>query len=149
MTKFKQGFYKCANPSKYKGDPTRIVYRSGWERKLMFKLDQHPDIIEWSSEGVIVPYISPMDNKMHRYFIDFYVKYKQRDGTIRTLLIEVKPYAQTLPPVRKKHMKERRYITEVMTYGTNQKKWEAAKAFANKRGWCFEVWTEKELAIKF
>jgi hypothetical protein len=73
MAKSYQGYFKPKNPQKYKGDPTNIVYRSSWELKLMTYLDLHKDIVTWGSEELIIPYRSPIDNKIHRYFPDFIV----------------------------------------------------------------------------
>lgn len=139
-----KGFFKPKNPGKYKGNPTNIVYRSGWELKFMIYLDNHPEVISWSSEEIIVPYRSPVDNRVHRYFPDFLVK--KKDG--KTLLVEIKPRAQTKPP-EIQNKKSRRYITEVMTWGVNQAKWKAAEEYCADRKWQFLVLTENELGIKF
>lgn len=146
MSKYKQGVFKPLNPQKYKGNISKSppIYRSSWELRCMLKFDKHPDILEWSSEGVIIPYRSPIDNRLHRYFIDFYIKYKDSSGNIKTKIIEVKPKAQTKAPVKGKKT-EMRYLREVMTYGVNDAKWEAAKQFAARKGWEFEVWTEAEI----
>lgn len=142
-----KGFFKPKNPSKYKGDPTNIIYRSSWELKLMSYLDSHPDILEWSSEEFFIPYISPIDNKIHRYFPDFKVKKKLPNNTFETVVIEVKPKSQSIPPVIKAKP-TKRYIREVMTYGINEAKWKAAKSFCEERKWRFMVMTETELGIK-
>ena len=139
-----RGKYRVKNTAKYKGDPTKVVYRSGLELKTMNYLDAHPDVLEWSSEEVIVPYRCKTDNKMHRYFVDFYYKAKLKDGTTKTYLVEVKPYLQTLEPV-KKTRKTRRYLNEVLTWAKNQSKWEAAEEYCADRGWSFIKLTEKEI----
>ena len=105
-------------------------------------LDLHDDVIQWSSESVVIPYISPKDNRMHRYFVDFYTKVKTKDGKIEESLIEVKPLKETRPPKVQKR-KTRRYITEVMTWGVNQAKWKAASAYCKKRGWKWVIMTER------
>ena len=84
-----KGFFRPKNPSKYKGDPTNIIYRSRWELKFMVYLDSHPDVLSWGSEEVIIPYRSPIDNKVHRYFPDFVVKKRNPAGIIETLLVEI------------------------------------------------------------
>lgn len=145
MSKFKQGFYRPLNPSKYKGDHTNIVYRSSWERKAMFKFDTSENVIWWKSESDIIPYVSPKDLQYHRYFVDFTVCMKLSNGELKTFLIEVKPMVQIKPPKSKK--KTKRYIEEVMTYGVNQAKWSAAEAYAKKNGYVFQILTEKELNI--
>ena len=146
MAKYLQGIFKPLHPEKYKGDPTNIVYRSSWELKLMMWLDKHPDVLQYSSEEQQVPYVSPVDNRWHRYFPDFIVKMKNKNGLIETLMIEIKPYKQTQEPKPKK-IKTKSYITEVMTWGVNRAKWEAAEQFCKKRGWRFIKMTEKELGM--
>ena len=143
-----KGFFKPKNPIKYKGDPTNIVYRSLWEFKLMTYLDVHPEVVEWSSEEFCVPYKSPVDGRIHRYFPDFKVKKKTAAG-FETVVIEVKPRAQVIPPVPNATKKPtKRYIREVMTYGINDAKWKAARKFCEDRKWKFMIMTEIELGIK-
>lgn len=140
-------FFKPKNPKKYKGNPDNIIYRSGWEAKFMAYLDGHPDVLEWSSEEIAIPYLSPIDNKWHRYFPDFLVKRKDVHGKVETIMVEVKPKKQTKPPVKQKRI-TKRYILEVQTWGINSSKWEAAEAYCAKRGWKFMKLTEDELNIK-
>ena len=71
-----RGRYIPTYPKKYKGDPSNIIYRSLWERKFMVYCDRNEKILEWGSEEFFVPYRSPLDGKIHRYFPDFYVKVK-------------------------------------------------------------------------
>lgn len=142
-----QGKFKPQNPKKYKGDPTNIIYRSGWELKFMHYLDRHPDIIEWGSEEVIIPYKSPVDGKYHRYFTDFFVVKINKDGSREKLIIEIKPFKQTIPPEVKKR-KTKQYLFEVQTYMVNDAKWKYAKKYCDERGWKFQILTEKELNIK-
>lgn len=140
------GRYSVKNPKKYKGDPTKVIYRSSWESRVMNYLDNNPAVLEWSSEETVVPYISPVDNKRHRYFVDFWVKAKAKDGSIKVMLLEVKPKHQTIEPIKKTRV-TRRYITEVMTWGVNQAKWEAATEYCADRGWEFRLITEDELGL--
>lgn len=143
-----KGKFKPKNPSKYKGDPTNIIYRSSWEAKFMKYLDEHPDVIYWASEELIVPYRSPVDGKMHRYFPDFLVRKRNAEGVVETLMVEIKPASQTIEPTKKKTI-NKQYINEVMTWGVNQAKWKAAKEYCDDRKWRFLVLTEKELNIKW
>lgn len=143
-----KGYFKPRNPSKYKGDPTNIIYRSRWESKFMNYLDSHPDVLQWASEELIIPYRSPVDGKMHRYFPDFIVRKKNPQGVVETLLIEIKPASQTKEPVKKKTI-NKAYINEVMTWGVNQAKWKAAIEYCSERKWKFLILTEKELNIKW
>lgn len=144
---YKQGKFTPKFPKKYIGDPTNIVFRSGWEKRVMQSLDENTLIVRWASEEVVIPYISPIDNRPHRYFVDFYVEAKQPDGSIRKILIEVKPAAQTKPPKTPKR-KTKRYITEVMTWGVNEAKWKAAQEYCLDRGWEFQIITEADLFKK-
>jgi hypothetical protein len=144
---YKQGFFKPKNPKKYIGDPTNIIFRSSWEKRVMEWLDTNTNVIRWGSEEVIIPYVSPIDNKVHRYYTDFYVEAVGRDGETRKMLLEVKPKVQTQEP-KKPQRTTKRYITEVMTYGVNQAKWKAAEDFCRNRGWEFRLITETELFKK-
>ena len=144
MPKYNQGFFKPKNPQKYKGDCTNIVYRSGWELRLMSHFDLHTDVIWWSSEERIIPYVSPFDGRVHRYFPDFLICVKQNNGKQQTIMIEVKPLAQTKEPVKKDKI-NKKYIQEVFTWGVNKSKWEAAEEYCKDRGWKFEVMTEREI----
>jgi len=135
-----KGRFSPRNPSKYKGDPTKIVYRSLWERQVMRFFDEHADIIQWSSEEVVIPYRCKTDGRLHRYFVDFKVLFADK----KTFLIEIKPAKETQPP-RRQQRQSKRYITEVMTYAKNVSKWESAEQYALDRGWEFVVWTEDTL----
>lgn len=143
-----QGYFKPKNPQKYKGDPTNIIYRSGWELKFMLYVDSHPEILEWGSEEFSIPYRSPIDGKIHRYYPDFYLKKRGKDGKSQTLVVEIKPLKQTVEP-QKQSKKTKRYINEVMTWGINSSKWKAAQDFCKDRNWQFLILTEKELNIKY
>lgn len=142
-----KGFFKPKNPAKYRGDPSKIIYRSSWELKLMMYLDGHQDVLTWASEEFCIPYRSPLDNKIHRYFPDFKITKKLPNNTIETIVIEVKPRSQSIPPTLQKKP-TKRYLREVMTYGINEAKWKAAKEYCEDRKWKFMVMTEKELGIK-
>ena len=140
-----KGWFKPTNPPKYKGDANNIIYRSSWERRVMKWLDEHPDVIWWGSEELYIPYRSPIDNRVHRYFPDFIAKMRQKNGLVMTYIIEVKPLAQTKQPVQKK--KTRKYLQEAATYVVNQEKWKAADIFCQEHGWKFMIMTEKELGL--
>jgi hypothetical protein len=140
------GLFTPKNPHKYIGDPTNIVYRSSWECKVMSWLDKSPDIISWASEELIIPYVSPVDGRFHRYFPDFLVKSRTKDGKLKTLLIEVKPKKQTMAPEQRKRI-TKQYINEVTTWGVNQAKWAAAIEYCKDRNWEFMLMTEDHLGI--
>ena len=86
-----KGKYKPANPQKYVGDATKIVYRSLWERRCMKMFDSNKNIIKWASEEVAIPYRSPKDNRIHKYYPDFIVEQKNKRGEVEIVMIEVKP----------------------------------------------------------
>ena len=141
-----KGKYYPSFPRKYKGDPTNIIYRSLWERKFMVYCDKNQNILEWASEEIAIPYRSPIDNRVHRYFPDFYMKVKETNGRIKNYVIEVKPAKQTIPPKKPKRQ-TKGYIREAYEYARNQAKWKMAKEFCADRQWEFKVVTEKELGI--
>lgn len=141
-----KGSFKPQNPRKYRGDTTNIIYRSSWELKLMAYLDRHPDVLQWSSEEIVIPYRSPLDGKVHRYYPDFLVKKINRDGRKETVLIEVKPLAQTMEPKPSKS-RSKKYLSEVRTWAINSSKWKAAQEFCDDRKWTFMIMTERELGI--
>ena len=141
-----KGKYYPSFPRKYKGDPTNIIYRSLWERKFMVYCDKNQNILEWASEEIAIPYRSPIDNRVHRYFPDFYMKVKETNGKIKNYVIEVKPAKQTKPPKKPKRQ-TKGYIREAYEYAKNQAKWKMAKEFCADRQWEFKVVTEKELGI--
>ena len=142
-----KGRYRPSNPKKYRGDSSNIIYRSLWERKFMVYCDNHSKILEWGSEEIALPYRSPIDNKIHRYYPDFYIKVRETNGKIKRYIIEIKPKKQTVEPKVKKR-KTKGYIYEVYEYARNQAKWKAAQEFCKDRMWEFKVLTEDELVIK-
>jgi hypothetical protein len=142
-----KGRFSPKNPKKYRGDPTNIIFRSLWELRVMKYLDENTNILEWASEEIAIPYISPVDNRYHRYFPDFIVRAKTSDGGTKTMMLEVKPKKETTEP-KVQTKKTKRYLTEVMTWGVNQAKWSAAREYCLDRGWEFKLITEDQLGIK-
>ena len=140
-----KGKYIPQNPQKYKGNPSQIIYRSLWERKFMVYCDRNDKVIEWGSEEVIVPYRSPWDGKIHRYFPDFYIKIKQSSGGVKKFIIEVKPEYQCKQPNKTPKKRTRKWYKEVQTYGINQAKWKSAIDWCANRGMEFKILTEKHL----
>jgi hypothetical protein len=141
-----KGKFKPINKEKYKGK-LPITFRSSWERSAFHFLDAHPDVIVWAVESVIVPYYSQVDNKMHRYYPDIVVTFKNAAGETKTQMWEIKPFVQTQPPKRRmlKGKPTKRFITETVTWSINNSKWDAARAFCESQGWQFLLVTEKEL----
>ena len=143
-----KGRYNPVNPKKYKGNPQNIIYRSLWERKFMVYCDTNDKVLEWGSEEIIIPYVSPWDGKKHRYFPDFYIKVKQSSGNIKKFIIEVKPKKQTRPP-KPVERKTKRWIKEVRTFGINEAKWKHATKWCKDNDMEFKILTEEELGIRY
>lgn len=143
-----KGYFKPKNPKKYRGDPTNCIYRSRWELVFMNRLDTHSGIIQWSSEELIIPYRSPLDGKVHRYFPDFWVKKLNPEGKEDIVVIEIKPFKETIEPKPQKSL-TKKYLYEVKTWGINSSKWKAAEIYCQERGWQWKIITEKELGLKF
>ena len=143
----KVGKYKVRNKEKYVGNLHECEHRSHWEHIYMKYLDGNPNVMEWGSETVIVPYYNPVEKRTRRYFVDFYVKVMTGRGMIKKYIIEIKPYNQCFPPKKPKRQTAA-YKNKINAYVVNQSKWKAAKKYADKRDWEFVVITEKELGIK-
>ena len=144
-----KGRYFPTNPKKYKGNPNQIIYRSLWERKVMVYCDKNDAIIEWGSEEVIVPYLSPMDGRIHRYFPDFYMKVRQDDGSTKKFIIEVKPKSQCKQPVKNPKRRTTKWFNEVKTFAINQAKWKSAREFCEDKGMEFKIFTEDHINPKY
>ena len=132
------------NPEKYAGDPTNIICRSSWEKFFAHYVDRNENVKKWHSEETIVPYESPIDNAMHRYYVDFTLE--MNDG--RVVLVEVKPFKETKPPTEPKKKTRKavdRFQHECKTYLVNQAKWAFAREVAKRNGAEFVVFTENEL----
>lgn len=129
--------FNPTNPGKYAGDPTKIVCRSLWERNVCKFCDEHPSILKWSSEEIAIPYIHPADNKIHNYFPDFLIQFKNNEGT-QNWMVEIKPKKQT-------YLKENASKKEKFMWAMNSAKWKAAEAYCKKNNITFKIITEKEL----
>ena len=126
------------NPGKYMGNPNNIFCRSSWELVVCKFFDTHPSIYKWSSEEIRIPYIKPTDGKVHHYFPDFLVVYKDKDGNMLKELIEVKPLKETV-------LTEKSSNYDKMNILINRAKWDAAEAFCAQHGMTFRVLTEASL----
>ena len=140
------GIYRPKNPKKYRGNPSNITYRSLWERKYMIYCDSTSSIIEWGSEEIAIPYRSPIDNRSHRYYPDFYIKVLEKGGIISKYIVEIKPKKQTKPPYGK-DKRTAAYKREVLTFAKNRAKWDAAEDYCDDRQMKFLILTEDQLAV--
>ena len=141
-----QGIYRPHNPEKYKGNVLNIVYRSSWELKFMHDLDRNPNVLEWSSEENPILYRCPIKRKVRRYFPDFWMKWKDKNGVINEALIEIKPFKQTIQPIQGNRNK-RTFQREVLTYANNKSKWDACTNYCKEKGLKFLLLTEHDLGI--
>lgn len=142
------GKYRPRYPKKYRGDPTKIVYRSLWEKKFMNYCDITESVNEWQSEEFFIPYRSPLDNRMHRYFPDFLIKYQDNNGRRRIMVVEIKPKKETKMPSTKPKKRSKSWAYSVRTWAVNQAKWKAAREYCRDRNYEFKIMTEDDLGIK-
>ena len=140
MVKSYKGLYRPTNPKKYVGNTKQIVYRSNLERKFMIYCDRNDSVTQWASEELSIPYKSPLDNRIHRYFPDFLV----RTDKGKKFCIEIKPSRQCMKPKTPKR-KTKNYIRENMEYAKNIAKWESAKRYCANNNMEFKIITEKDL----
>jgi len=143
-TYYKQGIFIPRNKEKFKG--TKATYRSSYELKFFHWADKNVNVLEWGSENVVIPYVSPIDKRVHRYFIDNWVVLKE--GTkIKKYLVEIKPKKQTVPPTFSARKKNATIIYEQSMWAVNSSKWESAKKYALLKGYEFIIITEDDLFI--
>ena len=140
----RKGIYTPRNPGKYVGDATTIRYMSSWELSVHQFFDNNPNVLRWSSEEIAIPYVKPTDGRVHRYFPDYWIEFKDRSGNVIQEIIEVKPDAQTRQP-RRQGKARKTQLYEQVTYAINIAKWQAATQFCKKKGIVFRILTEKEL----
>lgn len=146
--RYRQGYFMPTSPTKYIGDPSKIIYRSSWEYKFCNYCDLTPEIVSWSSEPIGIPYISPIDSREHRYFVDFYMKI-QKTNEIIEYLVEIKPSKSLKPPVMKEGLSTIKRLKEFNKAATdwvvNRAKFIAAENFARLNNKHFIIVTEEFL----
>ena len=145
LAKYKQGVYKPSNPEKWVGG--QIIYRSSWELYFNKWADRTDNVLKVASEEFFIPYFYEPDQKWHKYFPDYIMEYVDKNKDIKKVVVEIKPYSETIPPKRGKK-REKTFINEVLTYEKNHAKWTAAKKFCEENNMKFIVLTEYELGIK-
>ena len=145
--RYRQGVFRPNNIEKYigKGHP---IYRSSWELKFFRWADLNENVLAWGSENIVIPYVSPIDNKVHRYFVDNFIVFLDNKNNKKKFLIEIKPSKQVEKPCNTKGKRRTTILYEQKTWVVNQAKWVAAKKWADKKGYEFLILTEKELGIK-
>lgn len=138
---WRQGRFTPKHPEKYIGDVTKIRFLSSWELSTHKFLDNNPNVINWSSEEIPIKYFHPFKKRPARYYPDYWVKFKNKQGDIVQEIWEVKPLKQTKPPARK----TKRNLYEQATYAVNITKWRAAQQFCDKYSIGFRLVTERNL----
>jgi len=147
LGQFIKSKYKPSHPEKYQGNPNNIICRSSWERKFCVWCDTNPNILKWASEEFSIPYVCPTDGRVHRYYPDYLVEFRDSSGKIKKQVIEVKPKKQTKPPAVPKRI-TKSFLYEATMYEKNQAKWAAAVEFCKDNVIEFRIITEDELGIK-
>lgn len=143
---YRQGYYTVHNIEKYVGDVSKVIYRSSWEKKMMTFCDMNERIVKWSSETIQVPYFNPVENATKTYNLDFYFQVRQDDGSVKNIIGEVKPAKKLEKPVlpnsrlTEKRIEAHNY--QMKEYVINVYKFQAAKKWAEDRGWEFMIITE-------
>lgn len=142
---FQQGIYKPINPTKYVG-VSQPKYRSSYELKFFRWCDDNANVVKWGSESISIPYISPVDKRLHHYYPDNLVQIREGDK-VTTYIVEIKPSKQVAPPQVKNRKSQQRVLFEQVQYAVNTAKWEAAQQWCKKVGFKFLILTEQELKI--
>lgn len=143
--KARTGKFVPNNWEKYIGEADEIVYRSSWEKSALEFLDSNPNVLHWSYEDIIVPYLKPMPNgslKLSRYIPDAYVEYRNKSGELKKEMWEIKPKKQTKKS-RSRKVEVKMY--ENYTFAVNQAKWMAAENYCKRNGWDFRIITETSI----
>ena len=133
------------HPEKYIGDSKNIIARSSWEVKMFNWCDTNPQVLKYCSEELVIPYISPIDNKFHRYFPDLVMEIKDNNGVVTKYVAEIKPHKETIPP--KQTRKTKQLYEATKTYAVNSSKWAAAEVWCKKNGFVFIILTEHHLNV--
>lgn len=139
MPKYHSGIFVPKNPQKLIGKQN-INYRSSWELTVMNLLDNHPNVIQWASESISIPYTNPLTGKKTVYIPDFLVYYQDKNGSKRAEIIEVKPAKEALAE-NAKSKKDKAFLL------LNTAKWAAAIEWTKRNGMTFRVLTENDIYV--
>ena len=143
--RFYKGKYKLKNINKYIGNKNNIIYRSSWEKRFMKYCDSNNNIVSWSSEELYIPYVSPIDNKYHKYYPDFLIKIKDNANKFKIIMIEIKPHKETIKPLLGKRKRRTTFLTEMSKWAVNSSKWQYAQKYCQTRNWEFKILTEEHI----
>ena len=156
---YSQGPYKLINPNKYFGNDTP-KYKSSFELRMMEWADKNKNVIRWAYEPYYIEYkmsVPPgfpdwtyeiVDNKKHKYYIDFHVELLDVNGKLITYLLEIKPKSQTIEPKepkRKTRASVSRYVANMKEFIKNTCKWATTNEYCRRKGFEFRVLNEDNL----
>jgi hypothetical protein len=133
-----KGRFILKNPTKYIGNANNVFFRSSWELRAMQFFDMSPSILRWGSEEIKIPYIKPTDGKIHYYYPDFLIVYKDKNGQIKQELLEIKPLKEV-------KISKKSTLYDKVSIAINEAKWKAATAFALQNGMTFRILTEASI----
>ena len=139
-----------------------LYYRSSWEKKIMFWLDNNDQVTMWGAECLNIPYqMTHFENgdakvKKHTYYVDFY--YEMRvNGVLKQVVVEVKPKkeynmvialnAGKLSVPEKGTKKLKNFEDDLKMAYKNKNKWETMINWCNKKGYEFIIITEDHLKM--
>lgn len=136
-SKYRQGEFTPKHPEKYIGKYP-LIWRSSWELVFMQKMDEHPNVLQWASESISIPYVNPLTKKPSLYYPDFFVVYIDKHDKKHYELIEIKPKSHSL-------LEKAKNLYDQAQLVINTAKWQAAQAFCRRRNITFRVLTEEQL----
>jgi hypothetical protein len=137
MSKFAQGTFVVKNSQKYAGKKAPR-YRSGWELAFMRFCDTNDNIVTWASESITIPYRHPLTGKQTIYVPDFLIQYRNKNNTVVTELIEIKPKKQSV-------IESKASAKDMAIVAVNYAKWDAAQKWCKRQGITFRVITEDDI----
>lgn len=137
MSKYAQGKYQIKNPGKYLGK-SLPTYRSSWEFTFCSFCDNNPAVVEWTSEGMKIPYKNPVSGKNTVYVPDFLVVYIDKNERKHTEMIEIKPSKEST-------MENAKSMRDKYMVAINMAKWAAADNWCRANNIKFRVITEFDI----
>ena len=100
--------------------------------------DTHPNIVQWASESLKIPYEDPFTGKIRNYIPDFFIVYVDKQGLLHREIIEIKPLSQSIEEAAK----SKKDLEAIML---NEAKWTAAYAWCKSQNIKFRIMTEQQL----
>lgn len=152
--RFHQGYVKLIHPEKFIGDYSEKVgvpYRSGLEYRFIKTIDSSEVCIRWTYEhdAFIIPYMSPIDHRQHRYYPDFYVEVRLYNGETKRYLVEVKAQKDTQKPDPKKFKDRSSYAYQLRQSLLVEVKRRAAENWCKQHGLQYLFVTENFFSKPF